>query len=269
VDRGGKMSVIKKLNTARRREEIKNTVEKEGKANVVELAEFYGASQATIRTDLKELERTNALKRTHGGAISIGSAYKSYYDTTLNERMNINKQEKIKIARACASLIKDGDVIFIDSGTTSNYMARELSQLNNLTVLTNAILVAQELFYNPSIKVILFGGDIEFGNQFTYGNDTIAQLNRYRANKYLLAIDGISVEHGITTYHHQEVEISRLMMERADRVIAAADDSKIGKEGFSFIASLSSIDTLITNSHESNKKTLEDIRNHGIEVIEV
>ena len=259
----------KKLNTTQRRETIKDIVEKEAKVNVVQLALLFGTSQATIRTDLKEMEKANLLQRTHGGAISIGSAYKAYYDTTLNERMNINKEEKIRIAKACATLIQDGDTIMIDSGTTTIYLARELAQHNNLTVLTNAVLVAQELFYNPSIKVILLGGDLDFTTQFTYGNDALAQLQKYRANKYLLSIDGISVEHGITTFHHQEVEISRLMIERVNQVITLADSSKIGKEGFSYIASIDKVHTLITDENSQNQEVLKGIRQHGLQVIEV
>jgi len=261
--------MTKKINTKERRDKIKDIIEKEEEVRVPQLADFFGTSQATIRTDLKEMERAKLLQRTHGGAISIGSAYKSYYDTTLKERMNINKEEKQKIAQAGANLVQDGDTIIIDSGTTSIYLARELSQKKNLTIVTNAVLVAQELFYNPSIKVILLGGNVEPGNQFTYGNDTVTQLQKYRANKYLMSIDGISVEHGLTTYHHQDVEISLLLFERADKIIAMADHSKIGKEGFSFIASLNSINTLVTDEYESTQSILTDFRDKGIEVIEV
>ena len=263
------MGTTKRMNTNDRRNAIKETVEKEGRVNVVKLAADFGTTQATIRTDLREMEKTHLVERVHGGAISISSAYKSYYDANLNERMNINKDEKLKIAKACMSLIQDGDTILIDSGTTNIYVARELAKFDNLTVLTNALLIAQELFYNPSIKVILLGGDIEFNSQFTYGNDTITQLSKYRANKYIQSIDGVSIDHGITTYHHQEVDVSRLMMERVNQVIALADHSKIGKEGFSFIAPLDSINTLITDSNELNEKVLSEIETRGVEVIRV
>lgn len=261
------MSKVSKIKTNERREFIKAEVEKNGMVNVVQLANIYGTSQATIRTDLKEMEKANQLHRIHGGAVSVSSAYKSYYDTTLNERMNINKSEKIKIAKACAALVEDGDIVMIDSGTTNCYLAKELLQKESLTVLTNTILIAQELFYNPSIKVLLFGGDIESTNQFAYGNDTITQLLKYRANKFLLAIDGISITHGVTTYHHQEVEISRLMMDRANEVIALADHSKIGKEGFSFISPLERVNTLVTDDFEANQHILDEIEARGIKVI--
>ena len=261
--------MTKKINTKERRDKIKDIIEKEEEVRVPQLADFFGTSQATIRTDLKEMERAKLLQRTHGGAISIGSAYKSYYDTTLKERMNINKEEKQKIAQAGANLVQDGDTIIIDSGTTSIYLARELSQKKNLTIVTNAVLVAQELFYNPSIKVILLGGNVEPGNQFTYGNDTVTQLQKYRANKYLMSIDGISVEHGLTTYHHQELELSRLMIERSNEVIIVADHSKIGKEGFSNITDISCVDVIITDKYDSSKPELEAIREKGIVVIEV
>ncbi len=257
------------MNTEDRQNNIKELIEREGRVNVGQLADFYGKSQATIRNDLKEMESKHLLQRVHGGAISQKSAYRSYYETTLNERMNINKTEKLLIAKACADLVSDGEIIMIDSGTTNIYVARELSQRNNLTILTNAVFVAQEFYYNAGISVILFGGEMEFTSQFTHGYDTIAQLSKYRADKFILSIDGISSSHGVTTFHYQETEVSRQMMQRAKKVIAVCDHSKIGVEGFSYISELDSIHTLVTDRYEQNHKALDAIRSQGIEVIEV
>jgi len=257
------------IKTNLRREKIIELLEQTGEVNVVQLAMLFDVSQVTIRSDLNEMAEANLLKRVHSGAISIKTAGKAYYEATFNERMNINKLEKIKIAKACASLINDGDTIIIDSGTTALYLAKELSLRSNLTIVTNAMLVAQELLYNRSVKVILLGGDVDYYHQFTYGNDTITQLHRYRADKFILSTDGIDVKCGLTTYHHLEAEVSRSMMDRVNQVIAIADHSKIGREGFAYIAPIAKVNLIITDVQAHKSSELEKIKQEKIEVIAV
>ena len=104
--------------------------------------------------------------------------------------------------------------------------------------------------------------------QFTHGSDTIEQLRKYRADKIIIATDGVSANHGLTTYHYQEADVSRHMIERANEVIAVADYSKIGKEGFAFIAALDRINALVTNASDIKQEELNDMRRKGIVVWE-
>lgn len=256
----------KGVSTGQRRESILEILNKENKVTVAKLAEKFHISDVTIRSDLAEMEQAGLLRRVHGGAVSTR---KAYYEMSLNDRMRINMDEKILIAKACAALIEDGDALMIDSGTTTRYLARELSERGNLTVVTNAALIAREFAYSRSVNVILLGGSLDLQYQFTFGNDTIAQLQRYRADKAIISTDGISAENGLTTYHHQESDVSRKMIERAGRVIAIADHSKIGKEGFSKISPISSINVLITNKCDANKPELDAIRQKDIVVEEI
>jgi len=257
---------MKGIGKNRRRESIRELLKERGNITVSELAEVFNTSEVTIRNDLTEMEQAGLLRRVHGGAVSTK---KSYYEMSLNDRMDINKEEKIRIAKACAGLIKDGDTLMIDSGTTTRYLARELSDRGNLTVVTNALLIAQEFVYNRSVNVILLGGNFDPQSQYAYGNDAITQLQNYRADKTIIATDGIGVDHGLTTYHHHELEVSRLMIQRSNKVIVVADHSKIGKEGFSNITGISSIDILITDKYASNKPELDAITEQGILVQEV
>ena len=119
---------------------------------------------------------------------------------------------------------------------------------------------------NYTINVILLGGNLNLQYQFTFGKDTIAQLQNYRADKMIIAADGVSINHGLTTYHYQEVDVSCQMMDRANEVIAVVDYSKIGKEGFAYIAPLDSIDILITNLDSDNVQELDAIRREEINV---
>jgi len=232
---------------------------------VSQLIEIFGISGVTIRSDLSEMEQAGLLRRTHGGAVSTK---KAYYNMSLNDRMSINRNEKIRIAKTCAGLINDGDTLMIDSGTTTRYLAMELAERADLTIVTNSMLIAEEFVYNNSVNVILLGGNMDLKYQYTYGNDTIAQLGKYRADKMVIATDGFSADHGLTTYHYQEADVSRCMIERANTVIAVADHSKIGKEGFSYIAPIESVGTLVTDEYPETGSELERIRLNGITVEE-
>lgn len=248
-----------------RRDDILEKVNRDGKVRVVKLAEMFNISEVTIRSDLAELEQEGLLRRVRGGAVSTK---KSYYDMSLNDRMEEHKDEKIRIAKMVTNMIADGDILMIDSGTTTCYIARELADRNNLTIVTNAMQIAREFVYNNTINVILLGGDLDLQYQFTYGNDTVAQLQNYRADKMIIATDGVSAKYGLTTFHNREAEVSRSMIDRSNKVIAVADYSKIGKEGFSYISTLEKIDVLVTNKHEENAEELNAIRQSGIIVKE-
>jgi len=253
-------------NSGRRRDNILELLRERGKVTVSGLAVQFGISEVTIRNDLTEMELAGLLRRVHGGAVSTKRAY---YEMSQSDRMEVNKDEKIRIARACAALIKDGDTLMIDSGTTTRYLARELSERSNLTVVTNAILAAQEFVYNRSVNVILLGGNMDLQYQYTYGNDAVNQLQKYRADKTIISTDGIGADHGLTTFHHHELEVCRLMIQRSNEVIVIADHSKIGKEGFSNIIDITGVDTLMTGICKENKPELDAIRAKGIPVAEV
>jgi len=257
---------MKGITTNQRRDKTLEMLKERGRVTVSELAEKFDISEVTIRSDLTEMEREGLLRRVYGGAVS---SKRASYEMLLNDRMDINKEEKIRVAKACAELINDGDTLMVDFGTTIRYLARELAERSNLTVVTNALLVAQEFVYSRTVNVIMLGGDFDFQYQFTYGIDAINQLQKYRADKTILGTDGVGVNHGLTTYHHQEVEVSRLMIERSNEVIVVADYSKIGKEGFSNTTGISSIDTLVTNKSDANKGELDALRAQGIVVVEI
>ncbi len=260
------MAPIKNRDTDKRRNGILEMIKIDDRVKVSQLVDVFGISDVTIRNDLSEMEQQGLLRRVHGGAVGTK---KSYYDMSLNDRMNINKEEKVRIAEGLAALIKDGDTLMIDSGTTTRYLARKLAERSNLTVVTNALLIAQEFAYNNSVNVILLGGQLDLQYQFAFGNDTIAQIQKYRADKMIIATDGVSANHGLTTYHHQEADVSRHMIERANQVFVAADHSKIGKEGFSYIAPVSCVSVLVTDKNEASTAELNDMRKHSIEVNEV
>ena len=256
------MAINEELNIELRRRRIKEILGKEGKVKVTELGQLFGTSEVTIRSDLSELEKEGALERVHGGAIPIS---RTYYNMNFYERKASNVDEKRRIAAAVASMIEDGETVMINSGTTTYFIACELKNHKNLSIVTNSVSIAMELGQLSNLHIILLGGSINVQYSFTYGNDAISQLKKYKTDKLILSVDGISADAGITTYHFQESEVNKTMMERVNNTIIVADYSKIGRESFSNIASIEMIDYLITNN-SANREELDKIEEKGVEV---
>ena len=245
-----------------RRKKILEILRRDGQVRVAHLSETLGATVVTIRSDLDALEQDGYLERTQGGAIQT---MKNYYNLEFQRRKQEHMENKKAIAAAAAGLVRDGDTLFINSGTTTYFAAVELKQRKNLNVVTNSISVAVELGGLPTFRVILLGGDISAQYSFTYGEDVKEQISRYRANWAILSVDGIQPGAGITTYHAEESAIDRIMMERAQTPIIVADSSKLGRESFSRISALTAQTILITDQN-ANPDITAQIRADGVDV---
>ena len=245
-----------------RRKKILEILRRDGQVRVAHLSETLGATVVTIRSDLDALEQDGYLERTQGGAIQT---MKNYYNLEFQRRKQEHMENKNAIAAAAAGLVRDGDTLFLNSGTTTYFAAVELKQRKNLNVVTNSISVAVELGGLPTFRVILLGGDISAQYSFTYGEDVKEQISRYRANWAILSVDGIQPGAGITTYHAEESVIDRIMMERAQTPIIVADSSKLGRESFSRISALTAQTILITDQN-ANPDITAQIRADGVDV---
>jgi DeoR/GlpR family transcriptional regulator of sugar metabolism len=250
------------LKIDQRRKRILDMLSRNGQVWVSELSAELGATPVTIRSDLAALGEEGLLERITGGAVSRSGGILSR-DVHHAE----NREAKLRIAAAAAELILDGETLFINSGTTAYYTARELKIRKNLKVVTNSIPVALELGDVPGFRVILLGGDINVQYSFTYGNNTLEHLRQYRANKTILSMDGIRADVGLTTYHAEEAVVNRLMMERSEGTIVVADRRKLGYESFSFVSGLSSVSCLITDAGEGEHPAMEEFKKSGLRII--
>lgn len=250
-----------KLNDRRRT--ILDLLERDGKVQVAQLSGLLGASEVTIRSDLNELEREGFLERMHGGAVP---ARRSYYNMTHNERSLENTEDKLKIAALAAAMVKDGETLIFGSGTTTLYTALELKRQKNIKIVTNSIGIAQAVGNYDNISVILLGGDVNAAYSFTYGSMVVSQLMRYKANRAILSVDGITAENGLSTYHYEESSITQLIIERANQTIIVADRTKVGRDSFLNFASIDKIDQLVTNDNASQSELIQ-IEKAGVEVI--
>ncbi len=245
-----------------RRKKILEILRRDGQVRVAQLSDALGATVVTIRSDLDALEQDGYLERTQGGALQT---MKNYYNLEFQRRKQEHMENKKAIAAAAASLVRDGDTLFINSGTTTYFTAVELKQRKNLNVVTNSISVAVELGGLPTFRVILLGGDISAQYSFTYGEDVKEQISRYRANWAILSVDGVNPGTGITTYHAEESVIDRVMVERAQTAVIVADSSKLGRESFSRISTLSSGTILVTDQN-ADAALIHQIQEEGVDV---
>lgn len=228
-----------------RKEKILELLEEKGSVYVSDLSVLFGVSEVTIRNDLSDLESKGLLSRVHGGAVS---SYKPYYNMNLSQRMKANQSKKTEIAGKVSALICDNDTIMINSGTTSLLAFRALPTEYHLTIVTNSIAIALEAATIPNFNIILLGGSVNTTYQFTYGDDAVALLKNYHADKVILSVDGIDLENGFTTYYDKEVSIARTMMEQSTTRIAVADTSKFERTAFTKIADLSVAHYIVTNA---------------------
>ena len=175
-----------------------------------------------------------------------------------------NIEEKKRIASTVAGLIQDGDTLFINSGTTTEYVASALEIRTNLNIVTNSLAVATILGEIPSFRVILVGGEINAQYGFTYGGDALSQLEKYKADWAILSVDGISTSCGITTRHAEEAMVDRAMIANAKSTLIVADHTKIERAGFARVRDDLSDISVITNSLDTS-----ELAENGVAVITV
>jgi DeoR/GlpR family transcriptional regulator of sugar metabolism len=250
------------LNISDRRNQIIELISKEGSVRVSDLSKLFEISEVTIRNDLSDLEATGMLERVHGGAVRSN---KAYLNMTLRDRAKTNETEKNNIAAEAAKLIYDGDTIMVNSGTTTLLTVRMLKDKKNLTIVTNSMAIAQEAINLNNTNIIVLGGNFNPVYQFIYGDDTIHHLQRYKADKLILSVDGVNVADGISTYHHFEAEVCRQMIKRVDKTIVVSDYTKINRTNFANINTIHSVDILVTNKNASSTY-IDEFLQLGIDV---
>lgn len=245
-----------------RRRSIVGVIERNGRAVVSDLARQFGTSDITIRRDLDVLNDRGRVCRTHGGALSVLSARDA--DQSLIEREIQHPREKIRIAAAAAKLVKDGQSVLLDSGSTTTAIARQLRFFNRLTVITNAINIASELA-GGTVDVILTGGMMRkhsFSMIGPLAEDSLAHL---KADILFLGVEGIDPRFGLSTSNMLEAVLNRKMVLAAQQVVAVCDASKFGCRSLSSIVPITAIHQIITDK-QAPAKMLDELRTSGIKI---
>ncbi|SFF27885.1 transcriptional regulator, DeoR family [Paenibacillus algorifonticola] len=237
-------------------------VEEQKRVDLQALCEKFQVSESTIRRDLREMEEAGLLKRTHGGAISIRSVN---FEPSFSEREITSTEQKKAIAAKAVQWISNGDTILLDSGTTTFYLMQQLTAFTKLTVVTNSLMLPQDLELPPGIDVIVLGGAYRPGVLSLVGPITERSLDFIKVDKAFMATNGMDLEEGLSTPNVVEGDIKRKMIKRADRIILLSDSSKVNQVSFSRFADWSDIDVCITDSAmpEEFARKLEE---RGVEV---
>lgn len=227
-----------------------------------QLAEEFNVSMETIRRDLAELETQNLIRRVHGGAI-LNTTYNSEPEYSYREIENY--EEKLLIGKKAADLVKDGDSIIIDIGTTALEFARFLKG-RKITVFTNSLKIAYELMGDTDMTVIILGGKLRHGEGTTSGYWCEEMIDRFYADKLFLGVGAMQPEQGIMDYHIEETNLRRHYLKHAREVIALSDYSKFGISALNLVCETEQIDCLVTDE-KTDKKMLREISNKGVKVI--
>lgn len=250
-----------------RRSAILQILKQNSNVSVAELSRQFKVSEVTIRKDLNILKERNLLVRTRGGAIMHSQRAQ---DDDMNIRLKrlTHYREKQAIGKAAAEMIKDGDTIIIDSGTTALQVACNLHKFRNLTVLTNALNVAQEVLSYKRFNVILLGGNIRNASESVVGALAESNLKMFYCDKLFLGVDSFSVENGLSTPSIEEANINQIMISRSQKVIAVFDSSKVNKRALAFITKLDNIDAVVTDDG-MDRAMRTQLKSMNIDVITV
>lgn len=232
---------------------------KEGRTSVSTLSRMLKVSAVTIRQDLNTLEAEGLLKRVHGGAVLREA-------DDLSDRLGINYEQKLAIARRVASCITEGETILIESGSVNALLARELVKEKKVTIITTNVFIARQLRKEEKAGIILLGGIYQHHSESLVGRITRACLDQLNIGKAFIGIDGYTSSTGFTSRDLLRAEISAYIVRKARDVYVVSDSSKFGREELSTICYPGDIRHLATDSN-LEPAYLEEFRKAGIELI--
>ncbi|USX25334.1 transcriptional repressor AgaR [Oxalobacteraceae bacterium OTU3CINTB1] len=249
--------------TGQRRAIILKALTEHGSVQVNELVKQLGVSAVTIRNDLSTLESQGLAIRSHGGAMPARTPPTEH---TVPQKDAINHDQKERIGALAASLVKAGENVIIDSGTTTISLARHLRNAQNITVMTNGLNIAWELADAAGVDLILTGGLLRKQSLSIQGLQAEACLQAYNFDKLFLGVDGFDLKFGVTTHHEAEASLNHKMVDRAKQVIVLADASKFGCVSLHRIVQLNRVHTVITDAGIS-REYRDGLLNAGIELL--
>jgi DeoR family fructose operon transcriptional repressor len=244
-----------------RRRRIAELVHDRGSVRASELIELFGVTDETIRRDLTQLADEGVVRRAHGGAFAPTGSESSFA-----RRLRENETAKAAIANAAAELVVDGSTIIVDSGSTTVHFVRALRDKRGLVVVTNAVTNAIELMDLPDVTVVLTGGILRPVTRGAVGELAVATLQELRVDQTFLAINGVSIEAGLTYPSFDEVAVKRAMIAAASEVILLADHTKFGQKALVKVAPIDVLTHVVTTLG-NNSEAVASLRERGIDVI--
>ncbi|MES2150223.1 MAG: DeoR/GlpR family DNA-binding transcription regulator [Pseudomonadota bacterium] len=226
--------------TTQRKQYLMDMLRRDGQLVARTLSEALSVSEDTIRRDLRELAREGLLQRVHGGALPASPALADFA-----VRATLSSAGKQAIGRAAAGLIKDGQVVFLDGGTTSAQLVRHLPPQLKATVVTHSPSVAVALVGHPGIEVIMLGGRLFKHSIVGLGAATIEAIRQVRADLYFMGASSVDAQAGLSTGDHEEACVKRALCEAATATIVLASPEKLATASPFQIVALSEVDAMV------------------------
>ncbi len=212
-----------------------------GSLSVAALSAELGVSEVTVRSDFKSLEDRGFITRSRGGASPA-------FHPSILDRQRSMVEEKNRIARAAAELVRDGDAIMIEAGTTTALIAKYLLGKRDIHIVTNSTLVYSYARLNPALSITMTGGEFRRATESMVGPIALRTIADFNVALAFVGTDGFSLENGMTTQLVEGAEIVKAMRIRARETWLVADSSKYGKSGFVGVLPLSAVNGIITDS---------------------
>lgn len=248
----------------KRQNEILALVKSRGACSIVELATQFRVSDETIRRNIKPLVREGLIDKVHGGIIP---SQKQEPEPPFAKRMNERVEAKQKISARVAGIIHNGDSIMLDTGSTTAYVARALSDHRNLSVVTNCTEIARTLAREPSNRVHICGGALRADDWATFGSVAIEFVRQFHVNYAILSIGGVTDSGSFMDYHLEEAEFSRAVIAQAKQTIVVADHSKFGNSNFIKVCDFEQVDMVVVDRLPA-AKIISDFDEAGVVLID-
>ena len=224
-----------------RRNAIKEQLQERKSVTITDLAARLNVTKETIRRDLRAMEETGDLIRTHGGAYILDGVQN---DIDISTRQVTLIEEKDLIAKKCEPLIQSGDIIFLDGSSTDWSIARKIAD-RKLTVLTSSLEIANILSASATVNLILIGGEYSSSTKSFGGESAIRNLQQYYVDKAFISSRSVSIEHGITDTNDVAATMHRIMLNHAKMKYLVVDHSKLGFDSFSQVGPVSQLDGIV------------------------
>ncbi|MEM9576638.1 MAG: DeoR/GlpR family DNA-binding transcription regulator [Pseudomonadota bacterium] len=226
-----------------RHSDILQTLAQDGKVTVEALADRFGVTLQTIRRDLSELAETNKIERVHGGAVLPSRTSNIEYA----ERRSLNQTAKLAIARNCAARIPDNCAVFLNIGTSTEAVARQLLRHKDLLVVTNNMNVANILVENPDCQTIVTGGRLRRSDGGLIGNVAIDTIRQFKFDFAVIGCSAMDVEGDVLDFDVEEVGVSQTIIKQSRDCLLVADHTKFHRTAPVRIASMKSVSTVYTD----------------------
>ena len=251
--------------TSSRRQRIVSLLREQGSVQIPSLAEMFGVSTQTLRKDLNFLDSKGICTRTPGGAM-LNRGTGAVREDAVDVKRTLFADEKVRIGKAAAALINDGESVLLDSGTTTLQVARHMNPDDAPVVVTNDVGILNELINHDNVQLVFLGGTLRRKSQSFFGTQTEQALQDLHVDKLFLAADGFDIEKGITTHFEPEALLNRKMCEVAREIIVVTDSSKFGRVCLHKILEPQRISKFITDAGIP-AEAREALTRMGVEVI--